>query len=96
MAKRAKSTTETYVPQHRWAALFLKFDDPGETQLIEWCVQCGKLKLKRWESKSRAGRSQRPRYYVPNSDYAYGEGSSHNSWGRREPPPCRKVALRAR
>ena len=91
MAKRAKKPTEKYVPQHKWTGLFLRLEDPGEAQLVEWCRHCGKLKLKRWESTRRAKRYERPRYYIPNADYTYGSGASHNSWSGRQPPPCRKV-----
>ena len=95
MAKKTKSA-DRYVPQHRWVALFIRFELPNESQLVEWCAQCGKLKLKRWESKGRAKSSERPQYYLPNADYERGAGSSHNTWGHREPPLCRPVQLSER
>jgi hypothetical protein len=83
-----KQTKQT-APQHRWVALFLKMDVPGESHLVEWCAHCGKLKLKLWETKARS--KPRPLYYLPNADYPRGEGSSHNSWSHREPPTCRTI-----
>lgn len=92
MAKKTKGN----LPTHHWASLFIRMELPGESQLVEWCTQCGKLKLERWEAKGRARKAERPHYYVPNADYPRDMASSHNTWSLREPPRCRAVPPHAR
>ena len=75
--------------KHRWAALALHLEWPRESQMVEWCFDCGALRVKPWQGINR--KREPTRYFVPYADFPKWSGGSSNHWSHQGTPPCREI-----